>query len=78
MQCASAILSAVACLALEGSSTLSHKGTIFQRKLLNIKRVFIYSINLSEKFFILRRIELHMTINMYRSLCKTPVMLVRL
>jgi hypothetical protein len=53
------------------------KGTIFERKLLNKKCVFIYSITLSEKFFILRRTELNMIINMYRSLCKIPVILVR-
>jgi hypothetical protein len=54
-------------------------GTIFEKKLLNIKCVFWFSLKLlSETFFILRRIERDMIINVYRSSCKVPAIVVRL
>ena len=48
------------------------------KKLLNIKYVFSFSLqNLSEKFLILRRIQTDIVINIHRSSCKVPVILVR-
>jgi hypothetical protein len=54
--------------------------TIFEKKLLNVKRVSWFSVQLlSETFLILRRTERDVTINVYRSAaCKVPVILVRL
>ena len=40
MKCARDVLSSVACPAVLYFSALSHKGTIFEGKLLNIKCVF--------------------------------------
>jgi hypothetical protein len=60
MQCACAILSTVACLVLPNFSTLSHTRQDFRqkKKLLNIKCVFWFSLQLlSETFLILRRTE---------------------
>jgi len=58
MQCACAILSSVACPALQYFSTLSHKWHEFQKELLNVKCVFWFSLQcLSETFLILRRTE---------------------
>jgi hypothetical protein len=52
------ILLFVACLAPLYISTLSHKGTIFGKKLLDIKCVFRVSLQLlSEPFLIRRRIQ---------------------
>ena len=80
MQCASAVLSSVACPALQYLSTLSHKQQDFRKKkkLLNTKRVFWFSLQLlSETFFILRRTERDVITNVYWSLCKVRVILVR-
>jgi hypothetical protein len=53
-------------------------GTIFGKKLLNIKCVFWFSVQLlSETFLILRRIQQDIIINIHRSSCKVPVILVR-
>jgi len=50
-----------------------------KKKLLNTKCVFWFPVQLlSEKFLILRRIERDMIINVHRSSCKVPVILVRL
>ena len=79
MQCACAILSSVACPALQHFSTLSHIGHDFRKKkeFLNIKCVFRFSLQLlSETFLIIRRTEGDMIKNLYWSLCKVPVILV--
>jgi hypothetical protein len=53
-------------------------GTILEKKLLNTKWVFWFSLPLlSESFLILRRNERDMIKNVYRSACEVPVTLVR-
>jgi hypothetical protein len=53
-------------------------GTIFGKKLLNIKCAFWFSLQLlSETFLILRRIQRDIIINVHRSSRKVPVILVR-
>jgi len=82
MQCACAILSSVACPAVEYFSTLSHKGTIFGGgeeggNILNTKCVFSTSVQLfSETFFILIRTDRDMIRNVYWTSCNIPVILV--
>jgi len=65
MQCACAILSSVASPALQYFPTSSHKQHDFRKKkLLNIKCVFGFSVQLlSETFLILRRTERDMIKN---------------
>jgi len=77
MQFPCSMLSSMACPALQYFSTLSHNRTIFEkRKLLNIKCVFLFSVQLlSETFPILRRNELDMTVNVYWYACKVPGLL---
>jgi hypothetical protein len=62
------ILSSVACPALQYFSTLAHKRHDFREKiLLNIERGFWFFLQLlSEKFFILRRIQPDIIINLFR------------
>jgi hypothetical protein len=52
-------------------------GIIFEKKLLNIKCVSSFSTNLSEAFLILRVSERDIIKNVYYSLCKVHVILVR-
>jgi hypothetical protein len=50
--------------------------TIFGKKLLNIKCVFLYSLQLlSETFLSLKRIQRDIIINVHRSSCKVPLFL---
>ena len=71
MQCA--ILSPLACLALQYFSTLSHIRHNFRKKLLNIKCMFLFSLRLlAETALILRRNERDVIKNVYRSSCKVP------
>jgi hypothetical protein len=51
--------------------------TIFGKKVLNAKCVWIFSTNLSETFLILRRTERDMIKNVYWSSCQEPVFVVR-
>ena len=52
-------------------------GTIFEKKLLNTKCVFWFSLQLfSETFLILRRTERDIIKNVYRALCKVSVIVV--
>jgi hypothetical protein len=58
MPYAYALSSSVVCPALYSFSTLSHKGTILEKKSLNIKRVSLFPVQLlSVTFFILRSTE---------------------
>ena len=64
MQWAWAVLSSVDCLALQYSSTLSHKRHDFKKLSMSLKCVFWFSPqNLSHMFLILRITEPDMTIN---------------
>ena len=59
-------------------STLSHKGTVFAKRLLNVKCMFRFSLQiLSETFLILGRIQRDIIINIRKSSCKVPVILIR-
>jgi hypothetical protein len=71
MQNACAALSSVACLAVQYFSTLFHKPLDFREYVTEHKMwVLIFSKRLSETFFILRRNERDVIINVYWSLCK--------
>jgi hypothetical protein len=51
-------------------------GTIFEKKLLNTKCVFWFSLHLlSETFLIVRRINWDITINVHTPSCKVPLLL---
>jgi hypothetical protein len=51
-------------------------GTIFGEKILNIKCVFWFSVQLlSEIFLMIRRIQWDIIINVHRSSCKVPLLL---
>ena len=66
MQCTCAILSFVACPALLYFSTLSHKRKIFGKKNIEHNTCDLFSQQiLSETYFILRRNERDMNINVY-------------
>ena len=79
MQCACAILSSVACPALQYFFlTLSHKQQDFRKMSLNIKYEFLFSLHLlSETLLILRRTERDMIINAYWFICEVTVTVVR-
>ena len=70
------ILLSVACLAVLNFFTLSHKRHDFLKKLLNIKCVFWFCLQLlSEKFLIVRRIQRDIIINLHKSSCKVTLLL---
>jgi hypothetical protein len=73
------ILSSVACLAVPYFSTFSYKRHDFRGESYWTQNcVFWFSLQLlSQIFLILRRIEPHIIINVHRSSCKVPVILVR-
>jgi len=79
MKCTCAILSSVACPAVQYFSTLSHKHHEFRKKLLNTKCEFwLFLQNLSETSLILSRTERDMIINVYWSSGTEIVILVRI
>ena len=64
--------------ALSGSTTFFHKnGIIFWKRLLNIKCVFWFSLQLLSQIFLILRTEQDIFINVHRLSCKVPVILVR-
>jgi len=79
MTSACAILSFAACMALSFFSTLFTNRTIFggggsvEHKMFAL----ILSTNLPETFLIIRSTERDIVINVHRSSCKAPVILVR-
>ena len=79
MGCACAILSSVACPALQHFSTLSHKRHDFRKKNgfehKNVCRISL--LLLIEVFVVLRRIQGDIVTNVYRSSCKVHVIRVR-
>ena len=80
MQRVCAILSSVACPAIQYVSTLSHKRYDFRekKKLMDTKCVFWFSLQLwSETFLILRTNERDRIKNVYWSSCEVPFILVR-
>jgi len=82
MQCVWAIVSSVACPALQCFSALSHKSHAFRKKkLLNIKCVILFSLGLSETSVILRsteRIGSRMYISLYVSTSYSCPILIKL
>jgi hypothetical protein len=71
MQYACTLFSSVACQALQYFSTLSLKRHYFRKKLLNIKFVFWFSLQvLSETSLILRRMQLEYFLTDFRKLLK--------
>ena len=78
MQRACAILSPVACHALQFFPRYLINDTIFEKKLLSKKCVFRPSVqSLFETFFILSITERDMIKNIYWFSCKVPILLVR-
>jgi hypothetical protein len=73
MQCACTILSSVACPAVQYFSTLPHKRHDFRKTKLNIKCVYLFSLQLlSGTFLILRKIEQDMIKSVYFLYVKYP------
>ena len=67
----------VPCLALPYFSTLSQTARFSVKKLLDIKCIFWFSLQiLSETFFILRRTQRDIVTNIHTSPCKVPVIVV--
>jgi hypothetical protein len=78
MKGACVVLSSVACPAVPYFSTLSHKGYDFQVKVFEHRMcVLIFSTVLCETFLNLRRVQRDVIVNVHRSSCKVPVILVR-
>jgi len=62
MQCACAMLSSVACPALQIVSTLSHKKHVFRKKVIERKYILIFSTTLPE-IFLFKKTERYMIKN---------------
>jgi hypothetical protein len=71
------ILPCVACPAVPYFSTLSRKRHDYREKIVERKMCVWFSLNVSETFFLLRRIQRDIVINVQRPSCKVPVILVR-
>jgi hypothetical protein len=76
MQCVCALLSSVACPALQYITTSPHKVQDFREKKDLKTSVLIFSTIFSETFLFLRKIRRDMIINVHRSSCKVHVILV--
>ena len=81
MQCACAILSSVACPAIQTFSTLSYKWQDFRggekKKVTNMRHASIFSTYMSTTFLILSRNDRDMIKNvLYWSSCKVSIILV--
>ena len=76
MQCALAVLSPVARPDLIYFSSLYHMWPDFRTKVIEYKMCFIFTVNLSEIFLILRRTEGGMIKNVYWYSCKVTIILV--
>jgi hypothetical protein len=72
------ILTSAACRALPYFATLSHKRQDFRGgggNVVNIKRVFQFSLQLSSENFLILKINQRDIINIHRSSCKVPLFL---
>jgi len=76
MQSACTVLSSMACLALHIFPHYHINGTVFGKKLLNIKCVFWFSLQLGSEIFLAIRNEGDMIVEVHKSSCKIPVILV--
>jgi len=79
MQCERSILSSMACPTLQYFSTLSHKRHNFRRggeRIIEHKMYFEFIYNVCLKYFVLRRIQRDLFINLHRFPCKVHVILV--
>ena len=71
-------LASVTCPTVPQFSTLSTNGAIFEKKVLNTKFVFWFSVQrVSQIFLILRRIQRHFTIHVRRCSCKVSIIRVK-
>jgi len=75
--CMCHIILSVSCPSVSYFLTLSHKQQDFKEKIQHITYVLISSSTLSELFFILRRIQRGIAINVPKSSCKVPDILVK-
>ena len=71
------ILSSVARPAVQYFSILSHKRHDFRENVIEHKMFVLVLFSLSETFLILRRIRGYIVINVLKSSCKVPVILLR-
>jgi hypothetical protein len=71
-------LSSASFPALPYFSKVSHKLHNFSKEILNIKYVMSFPTSTSEKFLSLRRNQRYFIINMHRSSCKIPIILIGL
>jgi hypothetical protein len=74
MQCACAMLLAIACRALQYFSSLFHKQHDFRKEVIDRKTFVLICLQfMSEIFFILRRTERDVIKNVYCSSCEVPL-----
>jgi hypothetical protein len=78
MQSACAVMSSVASPVLSNFSTLCHKGHDFREKLLNLKFVFLFSLQILRQIVLILKITQRDTIiNIHWLYCKVYVIFVR-